>query len=140
MSLLRHSLITVICFLLAGCSNAVPKEQASTDIRPAKGQPVPKEILGRWEYVGEECEEGETPSKERREFIIRFHPNFRYEMYVEGWTFFGKYVVERFQDETVRVQFEETLYNFNLVKGRLENWSEGDAVYLCGRMFEKTEV
>lgn len=125
--------------LLAGCDTAAREIPSQPEQRYGAVSAVPREILGRWEYVGEECEEGETPSREKRELVIRFHPDFRYEMHVEGWTFFGKFAVEKFRDETVRVRFEETLYNFNLVKGRLENWSEGDAVYLCGRIFEKKE-
>lgn len=99
---------------------------------------VPDELLGTWKMVGEKCEEGETPSTRQVDALIRFEPDFSYELTVEGWTSRGKYRVDRMRDSPLRIQLADTLYEFDLVDGRLENWSEGEAVFLCGRIFERT--
>lgn len=98
---------------------------------------VPDEILGTWKMVGEKCEEGETPSAKPIDALIRFERDFGYELTVEGWISRGRYRVEQMRDVPLRVQLADPLYEFDLVDGRLENWSEGDAVFLCGRIFER---
>lgn len=98
---------------------------------------VPDEIVGAWEMVGERCEEGETPNPRQVNALIRFDRDFRYELTVEGWTSRGGYRVERMRGSPLSIQLADVLYEFDLVDGRLENWSEGDAVFLCGRIFER---
>lgn len=96
------------------------------------------QMLGRWEMVGERCEDGETPSAKHLSVILSLESDFRYELSVEGWRSVGTYRVDRFRDSPLRVRLADTLYDFDLVDGRLENWGEGDAAYLCGRIFERT--
>ena len=98
---------------------------------------APDQILGYWKMVGERCEEGETPSTKQVSAFLRLDPHFRYELTVEGWSWAGTYSVDRSSNSQLRVQLADTLYNFDLVDNRLENWGEGDAPFLCGRIFER---
>lgn len=98
---------------------------------------VPDEILGTWKMVGEKCEEGETPGTRQVDARIRFDRDSGYELTVEGWISRGRYRVEHLLDSPLRIQLADVLYEFDLVDGRLENWSEGEAVFLCGRIFER---
>ncbi|MBJ7441445.1 MAG: hypothetical protein JHD35_20835 [Sphingopyxis sp.] len=98
---------------------------------------VPDQILGRWKMIGERCEEGETPSTKQVSAFLRLDPHFRYELTVEGWSWAGTYRVDRSSNSQLRIQLDATLYNFDLVDNRLENWGEGDATFLCGRIFER---
>ena len=100
---------------------------------------LPDEILGAWKMVGEKCEEGETPGTKQVDALIRFERDFRYELTVEGWISRGRYRVEQMRNAPLRIQLAETLYEFDLVDGRLENWGEGEAVFLCGRIFERAK-
>lgn len=100
---------------------------------------APQAILGSWKMVGERCEEGETPGTRQVDAAIRFDADFGYELVVEGWIMRGRYRAEQMRDVPLRVQLRDTLYNFDLVGDRLENWSEGEAVFLCGRIFERSE-
>lgn len=133
-------MVTIACamaFMAVGAPSAVV----------AEGQPpqpfgelpaVPDELLGTWKMVGEKCEEGETPSTRQVDALIRFESDFKYELTVEGWRSVGRYRVERMRDSPLTIRLDDTLYEFDFVDGHLENWSEGDAVYLCGRIFERT--
>lgn len=116
----------------------VPSAAAGQPQPPGQLAVVPDELLGTWKMVGEKCEEGETPSTRQVDALIRFERDFSYELTVEGWTSRGKYRVDRMRDSPLRIQLADTLYEFDLVDGRLENWSEGEAVFLCGRIFERT--
>jgi len=111
----------------------------SAATEPAYGQltAVPDTMLGSWKMTGERCEEGETQTTKAVDALIRFEPDFTYELTVEGWTSRGRYRVDRFRAAPLRIQLADTLYEFDLVGDRLENWSEGEAVYLCGRIFER---
>lgn len=118
---------------------AGPCAAAHTATPPSFGDlpTAPETILGSWKMVGERCEEGETPSTRQVDATIRFEADFGYELVVEGWVSRGRYRVEQMRDVPLRVQLRDTLYNFDLVEGRLENWGEGEAVFLCGRIFER---
>jgi len=129
----RRMAITAGAWLMAAL--AAPGAAAEPDY--GELATVPATMLGSWKMVGERCEEGETPSAKRVDALIRFEPDFTYELTVEGWTSRGRYRVDRFRDAPLRIQLAGTLYEFDLVGDRLENWSEGDAVYLCGRIFER---
>ena len=129
----------LIAGLLAWTAFGVPSATAKSVRSPSFGilAVVPEEILGTWKMVGEKCEEGETPGTKQVDALIRFERDSRYELTVEGWTSRGSYRVERMLDSPLRIQLHDVLYEFDLVDGRLENWSEGDAVFLCGRIFER---
>jgi hypothetical protein len=132
----RHVAIIAGILALAGAgvpSVAAEPAQSSGDLKV-----VPKELLGTWKMTGEKCEEGETPSTKQVDAIIRFEPDFRYELTVEGWISRGGYRVEQMRDSPLMIQLHDVLYEFDLVDGHLENWSEGEAVFLCGRIFEQT--
>lgn len=120
---------------------AVPCAAAQTPATQSSGElaTAPDAILGTWKMVGEKYEEGETPDTKQVDASIRFEPDFGYELVVEGWISRGRYRVEQMRDAPLSIQLRETLYEFDLVDGRLENWSEGEAVFLCGRIFERSE-
>lgn len=139
MSSVRYLLLALSGVLLATSGNAAPKEDASAKIRSGEQRTAPKEILGGWRFVREKCEDGVTPGKKNRDVTIRFEPDYSYEISVEGWVFSGSYQVEQRHDSTLRVRIAPSLYDFDLIDGRLENWSEGEAVFLCGRIFEREQ-
>lgn len=131
--------MVIIAGMLALTAFGVPS--AAADPSPAQSfgdlAVAPDAILGTWKMVGEKCEEGETPGTKQVDASIRFEPDFGYELTVEGWTSRGRYRVERMRDAPLMIQLADVLYEFDLVDGRLENWSEGEAVFLCGRIFER---
>ena len=104
--------------------------------------PVPKELLGEWTYSHIECDEdmlaGGEVEPENRDIraSISFDANRTYWMDVEGFPFSGSYRYEG--REHPRITLDNWL-NFNVVENTLQNWSEGDAVYLCGRVFERAK-
>jgi ABC-type glycerol-3-phosphate transport system substrate-binding protein len=116
---------------------ALAGPSAATESAYGQLTAVPDTMLGSWKMTGERCEEGETPTTKAVDAQIRFEPDFTYELTVEGWASRGRYRIDRFRDAPLRIQLAETLYEFDLVGDRLENWSEGEAVYLCGRIFER---
>ena len=59
-----------------------------------------------------------------------------YTMNIAGWQSVGQFSVSESPTGT-RVTHEDTQLNFDTVDGTLQNWSEGDAVYLCGNVFER---
>lgn len=138
--MLRFLLITVSGLSLAACGDSTPKEQASGDIRPTKQREAPKQILGSWKLVRQECEEGETFSDKRPVVFVRFNSDFSYDISVEGWNFPGRYEIVQMGNSPLRIRLTESMHNFDLVGERLENWSEGDATYLCGNIFDRGGV
>lgn len=137
--MLRFLLIAFFALPFAVSGHATANRQAATDTRFGELRTAPEEVLGGWTFAREECEEGETPSDKRPEMTIRFRPDFSYEFFIEGWTFSGMYRITQNRNSLLRIQLKDSLYNFDLVSDRLENWSEGDATYLCGRIFERAE-
>jgi len=134
--------MAMIAGLSALCLFGAPSAAAESTASPLFGKlpAVPGEVLGSWKMVGERCEEGEaTPDTRAVSVNLSLDADFRYELTVEGWRSVGTYRIDRFRDEPLRVQLADTLYEFDLVDGRLENWGEGDAAYLCGRIFERSE-
>ncbi len=125
--------------IMAGVLFMATPAAPSAATEPAYGQltAVPDTMLGSWKMTGERCEEGETPSAKAVDAQIRFESDFTYELIVEGWASRGRYRVDRFRAAPLRIQLADTLYEFDLIGDRLENWSEGEAVYLCGRIFER---
>lgn len=131
----------IAALALSACEEKGSKSVHSPSVQYGQLPAVPKEFIGRWKLVGQECyaDADEQPSKKNPSVIIRFDPDFQYELFVEGWRSLGKFKVEQMRDSSPTAQLEGTLYEFDLVKGRLENWSEGEAVYQCGNIFRRDE-
>ncbi len=133
--------VALLCSASAATAepDSAPASRASA--REAYGplSRVPPSVLGRWKLTGQECEEEGDPLRQIGNVFVTFNDDFSYEMNVEGWRFVGKYRVDRFIENKLRIQFEDTAYNFEVEDGRLANWSEGDAVYLCGNIFTRDE-
>lgn len=132
--------MVMIAGALALAASIGPSAAARSVRAPSFGEGVvvPDEILGTWKMVGEKCEEGETPGTKQVDALIRFERDSSYELTVEGWISRGSYRVEQMPDSPLGIRLGGVPYEFDLVDGRLENWSEGDAVFLCGRIFERT--
>lgn len=120
-------------------ANAPADAPATPAAANRPSDPVPENLLGRWSYAREECEpDAEDPPAPRRinaEFSLE--PGGTYFMVVEGFPFTGTYRYEGGQSP--RIQFDGSLLNFGIVGDTLQNWSEGDAVYQCGRVFERAK-
>jgi hypothetical protein len=97
--------------------------------------PVPEKLLGRWSFAREVCEPDAEDMPEQRRINAEFslEPGGTYFMVVEGFPFTGTYRYEGGQSP--RIQFDGSLLNFAVEGETLQNWSEGDAVYQCGRVF-----
>jgi hypothetical protein len=128
-----------IAVTLALVAFSIPSAAADPPRSPSYGDfaVVPAEILGAWEMVGEKCDESETRGTKQVDALTRFERDLRYEHTVEGWILRGRYRVEQMRNGPLRNPLAETLYAFDLVDGHLENWGEGEAVFLCGRIFER---
>jgi hypothetical protein len=100
--------------------------------------PVPEKLLGDWIYSHDECElDSEfSPNTRKIEASISFEPDGIYYMDVEGFAFTGTYRFDSYEGgKDQRFQLHGNLLNFNVAGDTLQNWSEGDAVYQCGRVF-----
>lgn len=143
--------------LLAGCSLAADRAEEDAPAPPAdainlettdlegealaaevrvdtsRSDPVPENLIGDWKYSHDKCEEegGQAANRNIRASIV-FDAKRIYSMDVEGFPFSGSYRYEGGDDP--RITLDNGL-NFAVVGDRLENWSEGDAVYQCGRLF-----
>ncbi len=97
--------------------------------------PVPAKLLGLWVYSHEECEPDSefSPNAARIDAEISFEPDGTYSMAVEGFPLTGTYRYE--SGESPRIQLGGSMLNFAVEGDTLQNWSEGDAVYQCGRVF-----
>ena len=146
----------VVSFSITACSGTAdaPSEAAPVEIAmptdPAqliaitrtdtsKSDPVPENLIGTWVYSHDECDEelladmgeGEVEKRDIRA-QISFAEDRTYWMDIEGFPFSGSY---RFAGgDHPRITLD-TWLNFNVEGETLQNWSEGDAVYLCGRVF-----
>ena len=136
---MRYLLIAAFGFLWATSADAGLKEKPLASIPSTQQRSAPKQILGAWKFVREKCEDDVKPSDKSRDVTIRFQPDLSYEISIEGWIFSGTYRVIEMRNSPLRVQIIPSLYNFDLIDGRLENWSEGEAVLLCGRIFEREQ-
>lgn len=108
----------------------------------AESDPVPEKLLGRWVYSHIECDEdlladiGKEPENREIRASISFGADRTYIMDVEGFSFSGSYRYEGGDHPRITL---DNWHNFNVVEDTLQNWSEGDAVYLCGRVFERAK-
>ena len=100
---------------------------------------VPTEFLGTWHRVHEECEadSDEKPRAALPPMSIRFTPNHEYVLREGTRKTRGRFVMKRYRSG-MELQLADSLLEFDLRNGRLENWSEGEAVYLCGQIFERS--
>lgn len=148
----RRAGLVVATVLLAACSppsddamavaEAAETPAAADSAIPVAAErpsdPVPEKLLGNWVYSHEECEPDSefSPKPRKIEASISFEPDGIYYMDVEGFPFTGTYRFDSFQGgKDQRFQLHGNLLNFNVAGDTLQNWSEGDAVYQCGRVF-----
>lgn len=115
----------------APVSGAAPA--ASSAPRPS--DPVPQRLLGAWVYSHEICDPDaeDGPNARPIRASIRFSDAGTYSMDVEGFPQSGTYRYEG--GASPRIQLDGSLLNFNVEGDTLQNWSEGDAPYLCGKVF-----
>lgn len=145
----RRAGLVFATVLLAACSppsdDAMAVAEAAETLAPSDSaipaaadlpsDPVPEALLGHWAYSHEECEPDSefSPNPRKIEASISFEHDGTYGMDVEGFPITGTY---RYHGgETPRFTLGGSVLNFDPVGDTLENWSEGDAVYQCGRVF-----
>lgn len=65
----------------------------------------------------------------------------RYRKVQQGEDLRGSFTLYDTSQNVVGVQLDDAgmLMRYLVVDGRLENWGEGDAVYLCALVFERTK-
>jgi len=106
---------------------------AKVRLDTGRSDPVPENLIGDWKYSHDECEEEAGPPENREiRASIAFEANRTYAMDVEGFPFSGSYRYEG--GDHPRITLDNWL-NFAVIGETLQNWSEGDAVYQCGRVF-----
>ncbi len=149
MRCLRRAGLVIATILLAACSAEGGKQAAVAEIdaapaadtaiatpaAPLPSDPVPENLLGEWVYSHEECdpEADDGPRKRPIQASIWLREDNSYEMSVEGFPQVGTF---RYKGgDHPRIQLAGTLLNFNVEGDTLQNWSEGDAPYPCGRVF-----
>ena len=131
---------------LLALSACAPEQSKSSGNEAGHGDPkygpldeVPAEYLGNWELTHETCEPNsdEVPDTDLPRVQLFLQPDHTYEMSMEGWRIsVGTFTVKSYADGT-ELTLNDTHLDFTLADGRLENWSEGEAVYLCGKIFER---
>jgi len=97
--------------------------------------PVPDKLLGNWVYSHEECEPDSefSPNTSKIDASISFDAEGTYATDIEGFPITGTYRYDG--GDSPRITLDSSLLNFDPVGDTLQNWSEGDAVYQCGRVF-----
>lgn len=128
---------------------SVAEDGSSTDVESylrdtSESEPVPEELVGTWVYSHEECEPEGEPSGQELDLRITFAANRTYSTALDGKDAVatalgdtqlpgkGTYTFE--DGDYPRITLDNWL-NFNVEGETLQNWSEGDAVYLCGAVF-----
>ena len=131
--------LLVACSPEGGEAQGVETPAADAPAAPVvatrSSDPVPERLLARWIYVRDECEPDaeDTPEQRRISAELSLDADSTYFMVVEGFPFTGTYRYEG--GESPRIQLDGSLLNFAVEADTLQNWSEGDAVYQCGRVF-----
>ena len=145
----RRAGLVIAPALLAACSpeggeatavadmDAAPAAKATSApaSAPLPSDPMPMSLLGEWVYSHEECDPDseDGPNKRPIRASIRFFDTGTYWMDVEGFPQSGTFRYEG--GKSPRTQLDGTLLNFSVEGDTLQNWSEGDAPYMCGRVF-----
>ena len=134
--------MALIVGLLAACA-----PQGSDDKKPDAvsseepkafsdgSEPIEPSYLGPWFYAREECYPDSDSTPDNRPIVaqLTLFDDYTYVFVVEGFAFSGDYRFEggKFGD---RITLDNAL-NFTSEGKNLENWSEGEATYACGRIF-----
>ena len=121
--------------LLAACSDRPDDAPTAVEVTASA---VPPDLVGRWRLSREVCEAGSDgkPASRLPDTMLTLHDDFTYDMTIAGWPSRGTFRIEATSDGP-RVQMTDTLLNFDLVDGTLQNWGEGEAVYVCGNVFTR---
>ena len=135
--LARRAAEIVAVAALSSCdvaSQSAPKPDASYGPLAT----VPPAFLGTWILDHQSCEADseQTPDPHPPHVQVDLRPDHTYFMTIEGWPAAGTYTVEHLRSGD-RAVFDITRQHFELNKHWLENWSEGDAPYLCGNIFRR---
>ena len=131
---MRFAAALTLAVLPWGCSSHASDPAPAEESR---AQSVPESVLRQWRMVAETCEDDETLRTNFAAASLWLREDMTYTLDVDGWQMDGEFSVQSLQSPSVHVQLSGSLYNFVMTDDRLENWSEGDAVYRCGRVFAR---
>ena len=95
-------------------------------------------LVGLWKFAREVCdpEMEMEPRQHIPNALLHLKENGQYQLSVEGFLLFDSYTVSD-HSSGLSVDLNNSPHGFRFVDGHLENWNEGDAVYGCGRVFER---
>ena len=142
MKFARSVLIVAGAGLLTACApqgNDQKQPDAASSEEPKAfsdgSNPIDPSYLGQWFYSGEKCDPGSEGTPDNRPIVaqLTLFDNHTYVFVVEGFAFSGDFRFEggKFGD---RITLDNAL-KFTSEGKTLENWSEGEATYACGRIF-----
>ena len=133
--------VGILPALLIACSPAADESEV-TETPVEETAPIPAEVLGQWYLARQECypdvDPEVVPETNLDEVILHLDPSGEYEMSINGWPSRGSFSVSPVMDR-LRVTMDDTHLNFDLIEGTLQNWSEGEATYVCGNVFERPQ-
>jgi len=134
----RRAGLVIAPTMLAACSSQSDDVIEVAEIIPPPGlilRAFPERLLGNWVYSHEECEPDSefSPNTRKIDASISFDAGGTYAMGIEGFPITGTYRYDG--GDSPRITLDGSLLNFDPVGDTLQNWSEGDAVYQCGRVF-----
>ena len=119
---------------------AVAATQASDSLAPVATQvhkvPVPAGFIGNWRLTSIECEKDsdERPPKHLPQVFLHIDEDGTWYIDVEGFPMRGDVEVHPVKSGP-EIRLTPGALDFHIRDGRLVNDSEGDAPYLCERIF-----
>lgn len=151
-----RGLVFALAIMLGGCDDAssnTAAPEAESDVaeaatseavmatpspRPSPKIPIPKQFVGYWKLASIECEADseEGPPKHLHMANLQILEDGQWWMDIEGFPMRGEVEVHDLRSGP-EIRLLPSALDFEIVGQRLENWSEGDAPYMCGRIFER---
>lgn len=156
----RAATVALLLIVSSGCGGPTIEAESSTSNEPiieashestvvrggqvegaSLSPAIAGQLVGTWHATSEICEpdSDEKPSKKVAPALLTLKADGHYRKVQQGEDLRGSFTVYDASQNVIGVQLDDAgmLMRYLVKDGRLENWGEGDAVYLCALVFER---